>query len=227
MQRQNLVLYSTKDKGVMRTVIKTKHGRVMYLELSENANKFIVRECYYLDRIRSGKYYKSPLKLITRGFAKNDILRVVTTELDRAYYGIEYTCDLYDLSTDDFIKRKLNEFKRGYKFLVFVGGGEIIDGLPSTLTTRLANRIHRKIYLKIKYYKDGLGVIEDCHYYDRPYKARTKVIPQMLTTVFVEYNRKTIIDTINRELDCDFTDIIIVDNGIDVESNTFALCGNI
>lgn len=226
MKRQMLVLYQ-KDSDKFRTVIKTKHGRVMYLELGKNADNFIVRECYYLDRIRSGKYYAAPQKLVTREFKQSDIINVIATELDRQYYGIEYTCDLYDLSTDDFIKHKLNEFKRGYKFLVFVGDGEIIDGLPSTLTTRLANRIHRKIYLKIKYYKDGLGVIEDCHYYDRPYNARTKVIPQMLTTVFVEYNRKTIIDTINRELDCDFTDIIIADNGIDVESNTFALCGNI
>ena len=49
----------------------------------------------------------------------------------------------------------------------------------------------------------------------------------MLTTVFIAYNRKAIIDTVNRELDCDFTDIIIADNNIDVENNTFALCGNI
>lgn len=226
MKKQNLILYNG-GNDLWRTVIKTKHNRLIYLNLKRFGERLVVKDCFYIDRIRGGEYYASPKKLVTRAFSYNEMLDVIATELDRQYYGIEYTDDLYELSTDDFIKHKLNEFKRGYKFLVFVGGGEIIDGLPSTLTTRLANRIHRKIYLKIKYYKDGLGVIEDCHYYDRPYKARRKVIPQMLTTVFVEYNRKTVIDTINRELDCDFTDIIIADNSIDVENNTFALCGNI
>lgn len=211
----------------LRAVIKTKHGRVIYLELGKNAENFIVRRCFYLDRVRGGEYYTSPQKLITKEFNHYDILNIVAEYLDRQYYDIRYTDSLSELSEDEFIKYKLNELKRGYKFLVLVGEGENINGLPSTLTTRLANRIHRKIYLKIKYYKDGLGVIEDCRYYDRQYKAKTKVIPQMLTTVFIAYNRKAIIDTVNRELDCDFTDIIIADNNIDVENNTFALCGNI
>lgn len=131
-----------------------------------------------------------------------------------------------ELSTDEFIKYKLNGLKRGYKFLIFVGEGELIDGLPSMLTTRLANRIHRKIHMKITHYKNNLGVVE-AYYYDRCYKARSKVIPQMLSTVFVEYSRSAIIEFVNRELNCAFTDLIITDNSIDIENNTFALCGNI
>ena len=49
----------------------------------------------------------------------------------------------------------------------------------------------------------------------------------MLTTVFLNYDRKTIIDVVNRELDCDFTDIIIADENIDVEKTTTAICGNV
>lgn len=47
----------------------------------------------------------------------------------------------------------------------------------------------------------------------------------MLTTVFVEYKQGAIIELINRELNCDFTDMIITDNSIDVENNESALCG--
>lgn len=49
----------------------------------------------------------------------------------------------------------------------------------------------------------------------------------MLMSVFVAYDRKTILETINRELDCDFTDIIITDGSIDIEKNAIAICGNI
>lgn len=223
MHRQNLILYSTESKN-LRTVIKTKHGRIIYWELTRSDGQFLVKECYYLDRVRSGKYYATPQKQKTKVFNENEVLEVVSTQLDRTYYGFEVVNSFSELTTEEFISVKLNEFKRGYKFLIFVGNGSSINGLPQTLTTRLANRIHRKIYLRISYYKNNLGAVE-AYYYDRCYKARSRVIPQMLTTVFVEYKHSAIIEFINRELNCDFTDIIIADNGIDVENNKAALCG--
>ena len=226
MKKQYLILHKTQEDCV-RSVIKTKHGRVIYLELGKIADEFIVKECYYLDRIRGGKYFAAPQKLTTHKFPQNEILTIIATQLDRIYYGIELVDDLYEMSTDEFIKHKLNELKRGYKFLILVGEGETINGLPSKLTTRLANRIHRKIYLNINYYKDGLGVIESCYYYDRQYKTRTKVMPQMLTTVFVKYNRESILEMVNRELDCDFTDMIIADDTLNIKTNLTAICGNI
>ena len=226
MQKQKLVLYNTKD-GYIRTVIKTSHGRFIYLELGENASKYIVRRCIYLDRVWGGEYYAAPQKLVTNEFGKDDILDIFANQLDRKYYGVEYSNAMSELAAEDFIRCKLNELKRGYKFLILVGEGEMINGLPSTLTTRLANRIHRKIYLKIKYFKNGLGVVDDCFYYDRQYKARTKVVPQMLSSVIIRYNRESIVSMINTELNCDFTHVIITDNSIDFENNTFPLCGNI
>ena len=226
MQKQNLVLHNTKNNCV-RTIIKTKHARLIYLKLRKAADKFTVENCFYIDRIRCGEYYAVPQKLITLEFSQSIAMDVIARELDRQYYGIDIVDDLFELSTEEFIKSKLNQLNKGYKFLIFVGKGVLINGLPSALTTRLANKIHRKIYLKISYYKNGLGVIEDCHYYDRKYKTKSKVIPQMLTTIFVNYDRKTIIDVVNRELDCDFTDIIIADENIDVEKTTTAICGNV
>lgn len=226
MKKQNLILHKA-SSGIFHTVIKNRHGRLIYLELENKSDKYTVRKCIYIDRTKCGEYYAVPKKLTVKEFAKPKLLHIVATLLDRQYYGIEYSNEPSEMSGDEFIKKSLSNFRKGYKFLILVGEGEQINELPSTLTTRLANRIHRRIYLKIKYYKDGLGVIEECHYYDRTYKTKTKVIPQMLSSVFIEYNRKTIIDTVNRELNCDFTDIIIADNGIDVENNSPALCGNI
>ena len=227
MKKQNLVLHRLLYTSDYRAVIKTKHARILYLELRKGSGKFTVKECYYLDRIKGGEYYAIPQKLTARVFNENEILSVVQEQLDRQYFGLEVSSKLTSLKKEDFIKHHLKSMQRKHNFLILIGDGEIIDGLPLTLKTRLSNSLHRKIYLKIRYYKDGLGVIEDCHYYDRHYKAKDKVVPQTLTSVFVEYNREAILDTINRELNCNFTDAIIADNSIDVENNTFALCGNI
>ena len=130
-------------------------------------------------------------------------------------------------SMDDFIQDKLHEMRCGYKFLLFVGSGEAVNGLPMKLQTRLANRLHRRIYLEVNHHHDAVGIVSSCHYYDRTYRQRTKVIPQMLTTVFVPFERNSILQMVNRELDCDFTDLVVIDNTIDFEGNSYALCGNI
>ena len=77
------------------------------------------------------------------------------------------------------------------------------------------------------HYKDGKGVITDCHYYDRKYKERSKVIPETLTTVFFEYSRQAILNIINNELNVAFTDIIFVTDGsLSIDKKT-PLCGYI
>lgn len=177
--------------------------------------------------MNGGQFTTIPKKFVASKFLTYSLLAVVASQLDRHFYGIEYSDDYYKCSTEAFIEQTASNFSKGYKFLIFVGDGDLVEGLPTTLATRLANRLHRKIYLKIKYLENGIGVIEDCRYCDRTYKSRKRVVPQMLTSVFVPYNRNSIIDTINKELDCDFTDILIADTSIDIENNTFAICGNI
>ena len=116
--------------------------------------------------------------------------------------------------------------QRKYNYLIFIGGGELINGIPSVIKTRFKNRIHRSIYLEMRYC-NGRGVITDCHYYDRKYKERSKVVPEMLSTVFFEYNRQAILNIINNELNTAFTHIIFVtDSSLDI-NNEIALCGNI
>lgn len=226
MKRQNLILYS-KGNNLFRTVIKTKHGRLIYLELTKSGTKFTVMECYYIDRVKSVKYYAVPSKQQTKCCHVDKLLEVVSSELDRQYYGFEFTDELVDLSTESFIQNRLLSFKCGYKFLIFIGEGAVANGMPDKLKTRLANRIHRKIYLEIDRYDEHRGVVTKCCYYDRQYKSRNSVTPQMLTSVFVNYDRKSITDMVNREMNCDFTDLIIIEDTIGFDNSNYDLCGNI
>ena len=82
MNKQQLILHKTQN-GNYRSVIKTKHGRLIYLEMSKGNNSLSVTNCYYLDRIRGRAYYASPQKLVTRDFRFNEILDVIASELDR------------------------------------------------------------------------------------------------------------------------------------------------
>ena len=208
-------------------MFKTKHGRLIYLQLHIIDQTVTVEKCLYLDRFRKGSYYAVPQKLTTMQCRENELLSVVATQLDRVYSGVERIDSLSELSMENFIQCKLHEMRGGYKFLLFVGSGEAVNGLPVKLQTRLANRLHRRIYLEVNHHHDAVGVVSDCHYYDRTYRQRTRVIPQMLTTVFVPFERNSILQMVNRELDCDFTDLVVIDNTIDFEGNSYALCGNI
>lgn len=149
----------------------------------------------------------------------DELIEVISTELDRHYYGLEFTDELVDLSTESFIQNRLLSFKCGYKFLIFIGEGAVVNGMPDKLKTRLANRIHRKIYLEIDRYDEHRGVVTKCCYYDRQYKSRNSVTPQMLTSVFVDYDRKSITDMVNREMNCDFTDLIIIEDTIGFDNS--------
>lgn len=226
MKKQQLILYKTQSRKY-RSVIKTKHGRLIYLEMSKDSNSLSVKNCYYLDRIRGGEYYSSPQKFKTRNFSFDEILDVIASELDRKYFGVKITDKLADLNTTEFIDVQLKAMQRKYNFLIFVGEGELIQGIPSVIKTRFKNRIHRGIYLEMHYTGNGRGVITDCHYYDRKYKERSKVVPGMLSSVFFEYNRLAILHIINRELNTAFSHVIFVNDGSLDINNEVALCGNI
>ena len=49
-----------------------------------------ITEYYYVDRVKSGKYYAIPKKLRTLIFKFEKILSVIERELDRKYFGIDY-----------------------------------------------------------------------------------------------------------------------------------------
>ena len=213
-----------------RTIIKTQHGRVLFLSLEINDTAYTITDCFYMDRNKgrtgADRYSSKPLKLQTFQFPPDKLLSVIETELDRKFYSVEFSkSDHADLSLNDYLQIKTDGAIKKYRFLILIGDGASYDGLPVRLQTRLKNKLHRSIYVELIHYKEGRGVIKQCHYYDRQYKRQDiKVTPPQLLSCFFPYNQDGILNLINHELCCDFTHIIVT-SGIDLYSNTTPLCG--
>ena len=78
-----------------RTIFKTKHGRIVFLALAREDDMLIIRDCFYIDRNRGrtgeDRYSARPKKLKTVHLPTADLLTVIGNELDKQFYGIEYT----------------------------------------------------------------------------------------------------------------------------------------
>ena len=213
-----------------RTIIKTQHSRLVFLALSIDGDTCTIRECFYTDRNqgKSGmtRYASKPLKLKTFQFHMNLLLSVIETELDKKFYDVEFIqSDNAKLPLDQYLQLKSESAHKKYRFLIMVGNGDNFRELPMHLRTRLKNKLHRSIFVELSYYKNGQGVVEQCHYYDREYKRKNiKITPSLLTSCFFPYNCEGILNLLNHEICCDFTHMIVT-TGIDIDSNKMPLCG--
>lgn len=186
----------------------------------------------YLDRNQGwtgpARYSARPKMLRTIQFPAEQLLSVIEAELDKKFYGVTYTQDKNTgLPLDAYIRKKAEQENRKYRFLILVGEGERMNGLPIRLRTRLKNKLHRAIYLDLAYYKNGQGVVKQCSYYDRQYQHRAvPVTPPTLVSCFFLYTKAGILSLVNQELCCDFTHILVTE-GIDLDSNPAPLCGAI
>lgn len=154
MQKNVLQLESSTDKGsVFRTIFKTSHGRVVFLSVQLHDSYCTIQDCFYLDRNqgRTGpaRYSARPKMLRTIQFPAEQLLSVIEAELDKKFYGVTYTQDKNTgLPLDAYIRKKAEQENRKYRFLILVGEGERLQGLPIRLRTRLKNRLHRAIYFR-------------------------------------------------------------------------------
>ena len=225
MKKQNLKLYATGNRDRWRTVIKSRHGRMIFMELSILGNTIKITGCNYVDRIRGGRYYATPKKLVTMECAVGSLLSVIASELDRTYYGINYSRTYSDLSNKEFISAKLSEMRRGYRFLIFTAEGKPVNPIFPVLKTRFKNKLHRSIYLEL-HTSSGKATVADCHYFDREYNSPVKAVPPMLSCISFDYSRSGILRLVNDELVCDFTDILFVSDGsIDI-NKPIPFCGH-
>jgi len=233
MQQSILKLESDISNGDMnrfRTIFKTQHGRIVFLSVEVCASDCTIIDCFYVDRNqgRSGpaRYSAKPKKLQTIWFPKEDLLSVIAAELDKHFFGVEFIqSDQADLPMDGYIRAWSERANRKYQFLILVGTGDKYNGLPVSVTTRLKNKLHRSIYVELSYYKDGKGMVKQCHYYDRQYKRDgVQITPPMLISCFFPYTKEGILNLLNHELCCEFNHILIAED-IDVDSNTIPLCG--
>lgn len=218
--------------NTFRTIFKTQHGRVLFLLVEIDDTDCTILDCFYTDRNqgRAGteRYRSKPQKLHTFQFKIDSLLSVIGTELDKKFYDVEFIQDNNaDLSLDEYLQMKTTRTSNKYHFLIMLGDGEIYNGLPVRLRTRLKNKLHRSIYIELAYYKDGNGVVKQCHYYDRKYKQEDiKITPHQLTSCFFPYTHDGILNLLNNEICCNFTHMIVT-KGIDLDSNLTPLCGSV
>ena len=207
-----------------QTAFKTKHGRHVYLKIEIADDQIVIQNCHYLDRPTAAR----PKKLTTCRFHQKELLNIIANELDRHFYDVEFIKDGQECDYDAFLARWQRQFHRKYKFLIMVGEGEQICGLPTALKTRLKNRNYRSIYLELHHYNDNLGVVTDCHYFDKKYRQTNRMVtPPTLRAVFFKYSRDAVINLVNTELNCDFSHLLVITDGsIDIE-NKLPLCGNL
>ena len=230
MQKSILKLEANHGASTYRTIIKTCHGRMIFLSLAVNGSICTITDCFYTDRNQgragAARYSSKPKKLRTLQFPVENLLAVIETELDKKFYGVEFVeTEQTNLSLDEYLDFKANGPNRKYRFLIMVGDGDSYNGLPTLLRTRLKTKLHRSVYVELAYYKDGKGVVKQCCYYDRQYQRQgVKVTPPMLISCFFPYTQEGILNLLNHEICCDFTHIIVT-GGIDIDSNTTPLCG--
>lgn len=213
-----------------RTIFKTKHGRIVYLELAIDNAACTITKCFYIDRNQrktlAKRYSSKPQKLQTFQFKADNLLSVIESELDKKFYGVEFIQTAHTaLPLEEYLQKKSECGPRKYRFLIMIGEGKLYNGLPVRLRTRLKNQIHRSVYVELAYYKDGKGVVKQCCYYDRKYKRQgIKVTPSLLTSCFFPYTHDGIINLLNYEICCDFTHMIVT-GGIDLDADDTPLCG--
>lgn len=80
--------------NTFRTIIKTQHGRVLFLLVQINGDGCTILDCFYIDRNQSknglDRYSAKPLKLRTFQCKTDNLLSVIEAELDKKFYGVEF-----------------------------------------------------------------------------------------------------------------------------------------
>ena len=105
------VFASSGSANTYRTIIKTQHGRVMFLSLEVNSDDCTITDCFYIDRnqgrVGTARYSSKPLKLQTFQFPIDNLLSVIEAELDKKFYGLEFIQnDNADLPLDEYLQVK-------------------------------------------------------------------------------------------------------------------------
>lgn len=217
---QKSVLYlNSQQRHTYQALFNNNHGRRIYLKLKMEDKEVFITDCFYTDRPERNGIKAIPLKFKTSRCTRENLLDVLANELDKRFFGIEFSEIENNISTEEYIKLKSAD-KHKYKFLILVNSG-------NTYQTRLKNRVHRSIYLEINR-NDNNGVITDCHYYDRHYKRNNAYItPSGLTSITFDFNLDNICRIANNELNCDFTDVIITQDSFGFDNSTLPICGSI
>lgn len=219
MVKRSVLKFDRVYRNLYHAIIKNYHGRKLYLKVNLSGRMITICECFYIDRpVRNG-VKAIPNKLTTLKCNCDDLTDVLATEIDKRFYGVEFSEKETNESAEEYIMKYLNGRKK-YRFLIFVDD-------EGVLKTRLRNRVHRNIYMEIKRV-GSRGLIQTCHYYDRCYKQNDRyVTPYDLKTIYFDYSFEKILEIVNDELNCDFTDVVITSDTFNFEKKDVPVCGSI
>ena len=217
--KKSVLKFDKVSGNTYNTIFQNNHGRKIYLRICLQDDLVLICDCFYIDRpIRNGEK-AIPRKWVTVKCRDDSLVDVVSGELDKYFYGIEFSEQETNISTEEYINLYF-QMQKKYKFLIFVESNGI-------LKTRLKNRVHRTIYLEIN--QNGhRGLIQNCHYCDRRYKRNNQLItPFVLKTIYFDFNKEKVLEIVNNELNCDFTDVIITKDTFGFETRNIPICGSI
>lgn len=190
MNRNILTLFRTPIG--YHTVLKTNHGRLVYLALSEEAGGYSVDECVYIDR----SYDCVPKKQVTKNLPREQLLDLIRAELDKDCASVRFVEEVS--SKQELIAQHLHCEKK--RILLLLREGNV-------LKTIFKNKFHRGIYLEISLSGER-ALISRCHYCDAR-SGEKAITPQGLTTIYYKHDLQNLLQIVNRELEGGFTDVMI------------------
>ena len=232
MKRKKIIFEKVGISSDYRCLLKNQHGRKIYMKLNTENEKWIISECWYIDRNigKTGDKRKSaePLLWKTKETDSNikNLKRMLVDELDMTpFLEIDFVenTDTVSLSSEGFILHHTSEDK--YRFLILIKS-ETEQGI--FLESVFKNKTHRRIYIKLALHKDKKAYIVSCHYCDRVYKQYEKKTPETLVEGYIENTeRNVILRWFNSQFTCDFNALLFVSpDDIQINKNR-AICGNI
>lgn len=217
--KKSILKFDKVSENTYHSIIKNNHGRKIYLRINRLGETITICNCFYIDRPMRNGSKAIPQKWTTIKCNYSNLIDVLAGELDKQFYGIEFSAKETNTSTEEYITQYMQNNEK-YKFLIFVE----CDGV---LKTRLKNRVHRTIYLEIRH-NGYRALIHNCHYYDRRYKRNNQLItPFELKTIYFDYSTEKVLEIVNNELNCDFTDVIITRDTFSFEKSDIPVCGSI
>jgi hypothetical protein len=194
--------------GQFHTVFRTRHGRRIYLalDLAEDEDTCMIRECVYVDREREA----SPRKLTTRLFSVSELSKVLKRELDCCVGDFILGDDSYHyldaITKEELIEQTAGE-ERPY-VLIFLRMG-------TRLYTCFKNRHRRAVCLEVNVHPEltGRAVITKCCYCDpRAERSGREVTPRGLVTISFPYSPENLLKIVNTELEGGFSAAVIADD---------------
>ena len=233
MKRKKIIFEKVSTSSAYRCILKNQHGRKIYMELKIRNDRWIVSECWYIDRNigKTGDKRKSakPLLWQTKELDSNieNLKHLLVEELDMTPFleiGFVENEDTIFLTMEEFISHYTADDK--YRFLILVQK-KTEKGV--VLETVIKNKVHRRIYIKLSLQKEkNAYILEECYYSDRMYKLNERKMPETVVNGNTKGPRRDdIIQWFNEQLTCDFNTVLFVSPEDIKLDKCKAICGTL